>query len=95
MSLGLKYLVSANTSELADLTVYGTDPLRICQRPGICFERAREEVVKAGVMRDVSICRLVHVHVITLNKPTDNGVRQASPMPIRKTACEFGQGLFR
>ena len=49
-------------AELADRAVDRADQIGAGQRPRAGFQRAREELVEAGVGGDVGVGRLVHVH---------------------------------
>jgi hypothetical protein len=55
VALGLEDLVAVDGAELADRAVHRAEQVGVGQRPRTGFSGAREEVVEAGVGRDVGI----------------------------------------
>ncbi len=60
--------------------------------PGL--EGTGEEVVEAGVLRDVGLGCLVHVDLVLAHKPLDEGVCPFATTRSRHSACKLREQLF-
>jgi hypothetical protein len=62
-------------AELANRTIHWANKVRLGYWARISFKWASKKRVKASVACNVRICRLSHIHLVTLCEPSNNGSR--------------------
>ena len=94
MPLGLKDLLAFDPAELTDRTIYRANPVRLRQRTNTVLERTCEKGIEGLVGSRVGIGCLGHVHLVALDKATNDCCRQSAGLGLRQFSHQRGQRLL-
>ena len=94
VALGLEDLLAFDGAELADRAIDRADPITWRQRPRARLQGAGEEVIEAGVLRDVGLGSLAHVDAVPGDEAADDARGVGAAAPVGHHAGKRRHGLL-